>query len=62
LKNWIVITKVDCLGVYQVEAETAEDAKQALANWDGSTDNVNFTHYAEEYPDNDVSEMSVKED
>lgn len=60
MKQWIVHAPVECTGVYYVEAETEEEAKEALKTWDGSDKQVEFGHYSEEYPSSDVNDMRVE--
>jgi len=50
MPNYTVMAKVDCLGVYQIEAESEEEAREKFAAWDGG-DSVIFSHYAEEMTD-----------
>jgi hypothetical protein len=52
------MAEVDCVGVYEVEAGSEEEAREKWRNWNGD-DEVTFSHYAEEMPDEIVS---VRED
>lgn len=51
---------VDCIGQYHVEANDEDEAKQMLADWNGSAKNISFSHYSEEWPASTTEEMDVE--
>jgi hypothetical protein len=59
-QRWFIVeAPVDATGAYIVPAETEEEAKQKLADWDGSKP-IEFLYYVEESLSTDVSEMRAK--
>ena len=59
-RDWIVRAPVDAFGVYAVTAATEEEAKELLANWNGSGPAVEFSHYDEEYVSTMTGEMTAE--
>ena len=58
MKTWTIEAEVRCIGVYQVEAETEEEAQKKWDEWRGD-DDVVFCHYSEE----NISHLiSIEED
>jgi len=58
MKSFTLVVSLDCVGIYEVEAESAEEAGDKFNSWDGD-DQVVFSHYAEE---NTGEVLSVTED
>jgi hypothetical protein len=58
MRWYTILANVDALGVYQVEAESEDEARDKFEQWIGD-DDVSFSHYSEEI----IGEIvSVEED
>ena len=55
---WTLKVPVDCVGIYQVTADTEEEAVAKFLENDG----VECLHYSEEYPASDPTDIEITED